>query len=456
MASISTQAGGQRTIQFVGADDRRRSIRLGKVPIKTAREIRTRVEYLHAAVMAGHAVDDDTAKWLRTIDDRLSEKLARVGLIPSRQTAALGRFISDYIQGQGPTVKKATVTTWRQCQRLLLEFFPADTPLRSISEGRAIQWRTYLLTRDHGRIKRARKLSESTIRKRCACARQFFEHAVRLQLIERNPFKSKRIPTTLPKPPQKAFIDLELAQKIMDRLPDWQYRLLFALARWGAVRVPSEPAVMTWADADWEQSRLTIHSPKTERHDGHERRVVPIFPELLGPLQEAWDAAEPGQVHVLPMLQQVTGSALRKPLLAAIKAAGVEPWPKLWTALRATRDTELRETFPVHVVEVWLGHEDRVAKRNYTQVTEEHYRRAVKPPHTEPTAKMGAAESGAQEVQNPVQHPTARECTELQPPLNTPTFPVVFAATDNSLPLGANQIDGDDRTRTCTPCGTRS
>ena len=51
------------------------------------------------------------------------------------------------------------------------------------------------------------------------------------------------------------------------------------------------------------------------------------------------------------MLQQVTGTALRKPLLAGIKAAGAEPWPKLWTALRATRDTELRETFPVHVVE---------------------------------------------------------------------------------------------------------
>ena len=30
---------------------------------------------------------------------------------------------------------------------------------------------------------------------------------------------------------------------------------------------------------DWERGRITVRSPKTERHAGRESRVIPIFPE---------------------------------------------------------------------------------------------------------------------------------------------------------------------------------
>jgi hypothetical protein len=33
-----------------------------------------------------------------------------------------------------------------------------------------------------------------------------------------------------------------------------------------------------------------------------------------------------------------------------IRRAGEEPWPKLFANLRATRETELTETYPGHVV----------------------------------------------------------------------------------------------------------
>jgi integrase len=229
------------------------------------------------------------------------------------------------------------------------------------------------ITRPHERIKRARRLKETTIRKRCACARQFFEQAVRLNLVRSNPFKSKRIPTSLPKAKQKAFISAEAGQAIIHQLPDAEWKLLFSLARWGGMRIPSEPTRLKWSDIDWERGRVVIHSPKTEHHEGHETRIIPLFPELKPLLSEMRSRAPKNQVYVLPMLQRVTGTALRKPVIKAIEAAGFEVWEKLFVSLRATRDTELRERFPVHVVEAWLGHEDRVAKRNYTQVTEEHF-----------------------------------------------------------------------------------
>ena len=46
MASISREANGRRTIQFVAPDGKRRSIRLGKVSQRTAESFRERVEQL--------------------------------------------------------------------------------------------------------------------------------------------------------------------------------------------------------------------------------------------------------------------------------------------------------------------------------------------------------------------------------------------------------------------------
>ena len=61
----------------------------------------------------------------------------------------------------------------------------------------------------------------------------------------------------------------------------------------------------------------------------------------------------------------------------AIVAAGGVVWEKLFNALRATRDTELRNTFQSHVVDQWIGHDEAVAKRHYVQVTEDHFEQAA-------------------------------------------------------------------------------
>ncbi len=65
------------------------------------------------------------------------------------------------------------------------------------------------------------------------------------------------------------------------------------------------------------------------------------------------------------------------PVLAAIRAAGLKPWPKLLTVLRTTRDTEPRRCQPSHVVDAWIGHGQKVAKSNYAQITDEDYRLAL-------------------------------------------------------------------------------
>jgi hypothetical protein len=52
-------------------------------------------------------------------------------------------------------------------------------------------------------------------------------------------------------------------------------------------------------------------------------------------------------------------------------------WPGPWTNLRASRDTELRERFPSHVVNAWIGHCEQIAQKHYLRVTDEHFTEAA-------------------------------------------------------------------------------
>ena len=67
MASITREKNGRRTIQFVGPDGKRRSIRLGKVSQRTAETTRVKVEHLVEAAVTGYALDAETARWVATL-----------------------------------------------------------------------------------------------------------------------------------------------------------------------------------------------------------------------------------------------------------------------------------------------------------------------------------------------------------------------------------------------------
>jgi len=152
--------------------------------------------------------------------------------------------------------------------------------------------------------------------------------------------------------------------------------LLFALARFGGLRTPSESLRLRWEDIDWSSGRMVVHSSKTEHHDGQATRVVPIFPELRRYLLDCFELAEPGAEYVITRYRENTVN-LRTHLHRIIKRAGLKPWPKAWQNLRSTCETELAERFPMHVVCEWIGNSQPVAAEHYLQVHDEHYRQAT-------------------------------------------------------------------------------
>jgi integrase len=46
------------------------------------------------------------------------------------------------------------------------------------------------------------------------------------------------------------FVTREEAHAVMDACPDAEWRLLFALSRFGGLRCPSEHIALRWADVD--------------------------------------------------------------------------------------------------------------------------------------------------------------------------------------------------------------
>ena len=388
MASISRDGGGTRRIQFVGADRQRRAIRLGKVSQRAAEEIRTRVELLNTAKIMGQPIDGDTAHWVATRESKLLEKLAAVGLVPKRQSARLEVFIDGYVDSR-VDVKPATKEVWRQGKKGLIDYFGGNKALREITAGDADNYRLHLI---------GEKLAPMTIRKRLQFAKTVFRAAQKHNLIEASPFAEVKTPATMTAGRQR-FITLEETAKLLEKCPGWEWRTIVALARYGGLRCPSEVLSLRLLDIDWAANTIRVTSPKTEHHPGKASRLIPLFPELRPYLLEASELAPVGAVYVVPerFRKSAQGASgwrncnLRTTFEKIIRRAGLETWPRLFHNLRSSRQTELAERFPSHVVCDWLGNSEEIARKHYLQVTEEHFAQALE-------AVKGPAQKAAQQT----------------------------------------------------------
>jgi integrase len=140
-----------------------------------------------------------------------------------------------------------------------------------------------------------------------------------------------------------------------------EWRTIIAQARYGGLRVPSELLALTWNDVDLTGGKITIRASKTD-HESGGVRICPIFPELRPHLEEAYDAAGEKVEHVVARYPDCYAN-LRTQLLRILARASVKPWPKLFHDLRASRQTELLDRFPIKAVCEWLGNSQPVAPR---------------------------------------------------------------------------------------------
>jgi len=254
-----------------------------------------------------------------------------------------------------------------------------------------------------------------------ASPKQFFRAAIRRKHIADNPFDGQstlvRENTT-----RFYFVSREEAQAVLDACPDIEWRLIFAFCRYGGLRCPSEILRLQWDDIDWDKSRFTVHASKTEHHADGGIRQVPISPELYPLLRDAYEQAQPGDIHVIKRYRSKEVN-LRTQLGKIIKRAGLVPWPKLFQNLRSTRQTELAEEYPQHVICRWIGNTQSVAIKHYLQVTDEHFTKAtqkvVRNPVPYAAAEPSTGSHGKRwDIEKPPKNgslrPGAKRCNSLQ------------------------------------------
>ena len=105
-----------------------------------------------------------------------------------------------------------------------------------------------------------------------------------------------------------------------------------------------------------------------------------MFEPVLSLLVELWDIVQPeldcplsaNVIHADKGAETNWQQTFGK----IVKRAGLEPWPKTFKALRATRELELATVLPLHVVAAWRGNTPKVALGHYLLTTSDHHEQA--------------------------------------------------------------------------------
>ena len=405
MASITKEKSGAYRLKFLDGH-KTIGIRLGTHDKKAAISARGFVEALITAKKLAVSPDGETVAWLNRLDDVIHARIAKAGLTPPRhaqQKYTLKTLIEKFQETL--SVKPQTKAMYRQTGRNLLAYF-TNCPLTEITNQNADEFRVWL--------KQDQKLAEATIGRRIVATRTIFTKGQRWGMINANPFTGVRGGHQANNARQR-LITVEWTRKLMDACPDALWRLIIALARFGGLRTPSEMLPLKWCDVNWEHRTIRITSPKTEHHAGAGTRLIPLFPELEGPLLDCQEQAPDGEVFIFQRYQGKPMN-IRHKLDSIIQKAGIEALPKPLQNMRATRQTELsndKEVGPYDACKI-IGNSLRTAERHYLIDHDPQGRinRALK-------IKTGGPETGPVMAQKAAQTTTDQKRTESTKPQQT-------------------------------------
>lgn len=446
MASLRKSPKGDWEIRWYDDRNERRSLHLGRVTSRSADEIFRHVERLLEAGWANRPLDDTTAKWVGGIDGRLREKLAAKGLIaraPRPEMARLGEFIEKYIEELTPDRAPRTIINLKQARDKLLAFVSPDREMGSVTISEMVSFRHWLA--------KGCGLGPNSVKIHCRKAKQFFKEAVDRGLIEDNPCKTLRDLHEMRNEDRERFMTVEQARRVLAACPTAEWRLIFALARFGGLRV-SEILTLRWEHIFWEDCRIEVPGAKGRHGTGKRKRGLPIFPELAQALQDVLAERPDANGRVVASYEPSANIGVQ--MARWIKAAGIDDWQKPFQNLRATRATELvrRGEDPAKVCH-WLGHSLRVFLKHYHRMRSEDFleagRLSTLAGHEQPSEATQEAQSGQQGVlADTPKNPPAPARKQRKEPHRTKQLELPMAANrGDSVPCAPLRLRARSRQR---------
>lgn len=220
--------------------------------------------------------------------------------------------------------------------------------------------------------------AEYTLFKEKKNVKQFFKHLKDTGVIETNPLEELKCKLSKQcRAAKKEYISPEVFRLILDGFypSELQQQTLFAYYRLMGAR-QMEPVMDQWEDCDLGHRTINRWDNKSQERLGD----CPI-PALLHELLSKWReqvVKDHGKAKgpIFPWLndRDGRGSLVWNYFQDRIKRVGVEPWPELFNALRASRSREIRRMPNGELLESkWLGHTDMTALESYDDTMAQDY-----------------------------------------------------------------------------------
>ena len=400
-----------RKEKFYGFTDKRRAERFGD-----------KLDALVSSKKTGLNAPDVT-EWLATLaesDPKNYDKLVKWGLAPRRAVCGtLAELIALFTED--PQIKERTTKGRQTVGSRLIRLFGADRKVNTLTKEDANQFLKSMME----------TLAPATWKRDIRRVKQCFNLALELGWIAENPFKHLKGGESV-NTSRQFFVSLDDSKRILEACPNAEMRLIFSLARFGGLRIPSELRFMEWNDIDLTGSRFTVKIPKKtgkrEQERGEfETRAVPMFPELRKAFTEYFESLpEVAPALLFPFVNEkpdTAGQTLKSRFRKILHRAGVPVWQKFFQNMRSTRETELLDRYPIQDVTTWLGNSPAIARKHYLQTRPEHF--------------LSASQQATLAESDPENPPKEENRTERVSKIGTfrekPTVPVA-CSTEEKLP----------------------
>jgi len=323
--------------------------------------------------MKGHGLTDrDLLNWVEKLAKNSPERyktLVKFGLAePVTKAGNLAELLARYTSDGA--LKERTIKGRVTVGNKLMAYFGENKPIDSFTASEALDYYEYL----------KKTLSPATWKRDVGKVKQIFKIAVQLGWIKENPFKDIKGGLS-DNPGRFHFVTIDEVNRILAECTDLETRLIFTLARFGGLRIPSEIEFMEWQDFNIAEGFFYVKIPKkTNKHNqeigNFTTRIVPLFPEIREAFTEYFESFPDGAPSLL-FPKHPTGQALKSRFNKILRRAGVEVWEKFFQNMRSTRETELLDRWPIQEVTAWIGNTPTVARRHYLQTRPENLKAAA-------------------------------------------------------------------------------
>jgi len=166
-------------------------------------------------------------------------------------------------------------------------------------------------------------------------------------------------------------------RKLLVACPNQEWRTIIALARIGGLRCPSELQQLRWSDINWQKKRFVVRSPKTEHHEGQDKRIVPLFPELRSELEKHFSAVESDGNEFVIQVYQRTSWVLYEPFQKIAHGAGLGTIVSPFVNMRRSRSNEVLRKHGSQLESLGIGHSEKVMEEHYFEAEDEDFEKAT-------------------------------------------------------------------------------